>query len=165
MNRQHTREEYIELIDNIRRILPDCSISQDMMTGFCGETEEEHQETLSLIEYVKYDFGFMFAYSERPGTAAEKKMVDDIPLEVKKRRLAEVILLQQKYSLYNTEKFVGKTVEVLIEGSSKKSEAHWKGRNSQNATVVFPKGDEKIGDFVHIYIEDCTSATLLGKRA
>jgi len=165
MNRQHTREEYIELIDNIRRILPDCSISQDMMTGFCGETEEEHQETLSLIEYLKYDFGFMFAYSERPGTAAEKKMVDDIPLEVKKRRLAEVILLQQKYSLYNTEKFVGKTVEVLIEGSSKKSEAHWKGRNSQNATVVFPKGDEKIGDFVHIYIEDCTSATLLGKRA
>ncbi len=165
MNRQHTREEYMELVDNIRRILPDCSISQDIITGFCGETEEEHQETLSLIEYVKYDFGFMFAYSERPGTAAEKKMVDDIPLEVKKRRLAEVILLQQKYSLYNTEKFVGKTVEVLIEGSSKKSDAHWKGRNSQNATVVFPKGDEQIGDFVHIYIEDCTSATLLGKRA
>ena len=165
MNRQHTREEYMELVDNIRRILPDCSISQDIMTGFCGETEEEHQETLSLIEYVKYDFGFMFAYSERPGTAAEKKMADDIPLEVKKRRLAEVILLQQKYSLYNTEKFVGKTVEVLIEGSSKKSDAHWKGRNSQNATVVFPKGDEQIGDFVHIYIEDCTSATLLGKRA
>ena len=165
MNRQHTREEYMELVDNIRRILPDCSISQDIMTGFCGETEEEHQETLSLIEYVKYDFGFMFAYSERPGTAAEKKMADDIPLEVKKRRLAEVILLQQKYSLYNTEKFVGKTVEVLIEGSSKKSDAHWKGRNSQNATVVFPKGDEQIGDFEHIYIEDCTSATLLGKRA
>ncbi|MBI9040521.1 tRNA (N6-isopentenyl adenosine(37)-C2)-methylthiotransferase MiaB [Lutibacter sp.] len=164
MNRQHTREEYMELVDNIRRILPDCSISQDMMTGFCGETEEEHQETLSLIEYVKYDFGFMFAYSERPGTAAEKKMVDDIPLEVKKRRLAEIILLQQKYSLYNTQKFVGKTVEVLIEGSSKKSDAHWKGRNSQNATVVFPKGDEQIGDFVNIYIEDCTSATLLGKR-
>lgn len=165
MNRQHTREEYMELVDNIRRILPDCSISQDIITGFCGETEEEHQETLSLIEYVKYDFGFMFAYSERPGTAAEKKMADDIPLEVKKRRLAEVILLQQKYSLYNTEKFVGKTVEVLIEGSSKKSDAHWKGRNSQNATVVFPKGDEQIGDFVHVYIEDCTSATLLGKRA
>ena len=135
-----------------------------MMTGFCGETEEEHQETLSLIEYVKYDFGFMFAYSERPGTPAAKKMPDDIPLEIKKRRLAEIILLQQKYSLYNTEKMVGKTVEVLIDGSSKKSDKHWKGRNSENVTVVFPKGDEKVGDFVHVYVENCTSATLLGKK-
>ena len=163
MNRQHTREEYIELIDNIRKIIPDCGISQDMMTGFCGETEEEHQETLSLLEYVKYDFGFMFAYSERPGTLAEKKMEDDVPFEVKKRRLAEIILLQQKHSLYHTEQFVGKTVEVLIEGASKKSDKHWKGRNSQNAVVVFPKGDEKLGDLVNVYIEDCTSATLIGK--
>jgi len=164
MNRQHTREEYIELIDNIRKIIPDCGLSQDMMTGFCGETEEEHQETLSLLEYVKYDFGFMFAYSERPGTLAEKKMDDDVPFEVKKRRLAEIILLQQKHSLYHTQKFVGKTVEVLIEGSSKKSDSHWKGRNSQNAVIVFPKGDEKMGDLVNIFIEDCTSATLIGKR-
>ena len=164
MNRQHTREEYIALIDNIRKIIPDCGLSQDMMTGFCGETEEEHQETLSLLEYVKYDFGFMFAYSERPGTLAEKKMDDDVPFEVKKRRLAEIILLQQKHSLYHTEKFVGQTVEVLIEGSSKKSDSHWKGRNSQNAVVVFPKGDEKLGDLVNIYIENCTSATLIGKR-
>ncbi|MDO9274923.1 MAG: tRNA (N6-isopentenyl adenosine(37)-C2)-methylthiotransferase MiaB [Lutibacter sp.] len=164
MNRQHTREEYIELIDNIRKIIPDCGLSQDMMTGFCGETEEEHQETLSLLEYVKYDFGFMFAYSERPGTLAEKKMEDDVPFEVKKRRLAEIILLQQKHSLYHTEQFVGKTVEVLIEGSSKKSNSHWKGRNSQNAVVVFPKGNEKLGDLVNIYVEDCTSATLIGKR-
>ena len=164
MNRQHTREEYMELIDNIRKIIPDCGLSQDMMTGFCGETEEEHQETLSLLEYVKYDFGFMFAYSERPGTLAEKKMEDDIPFEVKKRRLAEIILLQQKHSLFHTEQFVGKTVEVLIEGASKKSETHWKGRNSQNAVVVFPKGDEKLGDLVNVYIEDCTSATLIGKR-
>ena len=164
MNRQHTREEYIELIDNIRKIIPDCGISQDMMTGFCGETEEEHQETLSLLEYVKYDFGFMFAYSERPGTLAEKKMEDNVPFEVKKRRLAEIILLQQKHSLYHTEQFVGKTVEVLIEGASKKSDTHWKGRNSQNAVVVFPKGDEKLGDFVKVYIENCTSATLIGKR-
>lgn len=164
MNRQHTREEYLELIDNIRKIIPDCGLSQDMMTGFCGETEEEHQETLSLLEYVKYDFGFMFAYSERPGTLAEKKMEDDVPFEVKKRRLAEIILLQQKHSLYHTEQFVGKTVEVLIEGSSKKSNSHWKGRNSQNAVVVFPKGDEKLGDLVNIYVEDCTSATLIGKR-
>jgi tRNA-2-methylthio-N6-dimethylallyladenosine synthase len=164
MNRQHTREEYIELIDNIRKIIPDCGISQDMMTGFCGETEEEHQETLSLLEYVKYDFGFMFAYSERPGTLAEKKMDDDVPFEVKKRRLAEIILLQQKHSLYHTQKFVGQTVEVLIEGSSKKSDSHWKGRNSQNAVIVFPKGDEKLGDLVNIFIENCTSATLIGKR-
>ncbi|MDO9595302.1 MAG: tRNA (N6-isopentenyl adenosine(37)-C2)-methylthiotransferase MiaB [Lutibacter sp.] len=164
MNRQHTREEYIELIDNIRKIIPDCGLSQDMMTGFCGETEEEHQETLSLLEYVKYDFGFMFAYSERPGTLAEKKMDDDVPFEVKKRRLAEIILLQQKHSLYHTQKFVGQTVEVLIEGSSKKSDSHWKGRNSQNAVIVFPKGDEKLGDLVNIFIEDCTSATLIGKR-
>jgi len=164
MNRQHTREEYIALIDNIRKIIPDCGLSQDMMTGFCGETEEEHQETLSLLEYVKYDFGFMFAYSERPGTLAEKKMEDDVPFEVKKRRLAEIILLQQKHSLYHTLQFVGKTVEVLIEGSSKKSDSHWKGRNSQNAVIVFPKGGEKLGDFVNVYIEDCTSATLIGKR-
>ena len=164
MNRQHTREEYLELIDNIRKIIPDCGISQDMMTGFCGETEEEHQETLSLLEYVKYDFGFMFAYSERPGTLAEKKMEDDVPFEVKKRRLAEIILLQQKHSLHHTEQFVGKTVEVLIEGASKKSDTHWKGRNSQNAVVVFPKGDEKLGDFVNVYIENCTSATLIGKK-
>lgn len=164
MNRQHTREEYLELIDNIRKIIPDCGLSQDMMTGFCGETEEEHQETLSLLEYVKYDFGFMFAYSERPGTLAEKKMEDDVPFEVKKRRLAEIILLQQKHSLYHTKQFVGKTVEVLIEGASKKSDKHWKGRNSQNAVVVFPKGDEKLGDLVNVYIEDCTSATLIGKR-
>ncbi len=164
MNRQHTREEYIELIDNIRKIIPDCGLSQDMMTGFCGETEEEHQETLSLLEYVKYDFGFMFAYSERPGTLAEKKMDDDVPFDVKKRRLAEIILLQQKHSLYHTQKFVGQTVEVLIEGSSKKSDSHWKGRNSQNAVIVFPKGDEKLGDLVNIFIEDCTSATLIGKR-
>ncbi|MDV7187068.1 tRNA (N6-isopentenyl adenosine(37)-C2)-methylthiotransferase MiaB [Lutibacter sp. TH_r2] len=164
MNRQHTREEYIELIDNIRKILPDCSISQDMITGFCGETEEEHKDTLSLMEYVKYDFGFMFAYSERPGTPAEKRMADDVPNDVKKRRLNEIIQLQRKHGLKILEEFIGKTVEVLIEGSSKKSDAHWKGRNSQNAMVVFPKGDEKIGDFVNIYIEDCTSATLLGKR-
>jgi tRNA-2-methylthio-N6-dimethylallyladenosine synthase len=164
MNRQHTREEYMELIDNIKKIIPDCALSQDMMTGFCGETEEEHQDTISLLEYVKYDFGFMFAYSNRPGTPAAKKMDDDVPLAVKKRRLAEIILIQQKHSLFHLEQFVGKTVEILIEGTSKKSKAHWKGRNSQNAVAVFPKRNEKIGDFVTIYIEDCTSATLLGKR-
>ncbi len=164
MNRQHTREEYLDLIDNIQKIIPDCALSQDMIAGFCSETEEEHQDTLSLMNTVKYDFGFMFAYSERPGTPASKKMEDDVPNHIKKRRLNEIIQLQQKHGLYRMQQFVGKTVEVLIEGSSKKSDAHWKGRNSQNAVVVFPKGTGKIGDFVNVQIENCTSATLIGKR-
>lgn len=165
MNRQHTREEYLTLIDTIRAIIPDCAISQDMIAGFCGETEAEHQETLSLMDYVQYDFGFMFAYSERPGTPAAKRMPDDVPENVKKRRLNEIIAKQQEHSLYRMEQFVGKTVEVLIEGNSKKSDAHWMGRNSQNAVVVFPKtGTENIGDFVWVTINECTSATLLGVR-
>ena len=164
MNRQHTREEYITLVDNINKIIPECSLSQDMITGFCGETEEEHKDTLSLMEYVKYDFGFMFAYSERPGTPAEKRMEDDVPNEIKKRRLNEIIQLQRQHSAFRMQQFVGKTVEVLIEGSSKKSDAHWKGRNSQNAVVIFPKTSEKIGDFVNIKVDDCTSATLFGSK-
>ena len=164
MNRQHTREEYMELIDNIRSIIPDCAISQDMIAGFCGETEQDHQDTLSLMEYVKYDFGFMFAYSERPGTPAAKRMEDDVPLEVKKRRLSEIIQLQQKHGMHRMKQFVGKTVEILIEGNSKKSDQHWMGRNTQNAVAVFPKGDEKIGDLVQVRIDDCTSATLIGTR-
>ena len=164
MNRQHTREEYMVLIDNVKKIIPNCAISQDMITGLCEETEEDHKETLSLMEYVKYDFGFMFAYSERPGTPAAKKMKDDVPLEIKKRRLTEIINLQQKHGLYRMQQFVGKTVEVLIEGNSKKSDLHWMGRNSQNAVVVFEKGNESKGDFVQVKIDDCTSATLLGTR-
>ena len=164
MNRQHTREEYLELVDNIRKIIPECAISQDMITGFCGETEEDHKETLSLMDYVKYDFGFMFAYSERPGTLAAKKMEDDVPMEVKKRRLSEIINLQQSHGLMRMKEFVGKTVDILIEGDSKKSSAHWMGRNSQNAVAVFPKGDEKTGDIVSVHIEDCTSATLIGTK-
>ncbi|PID67952.1 MAG: tRNA (N6-isopentenyl adenosine(37)-C2)-methylthiotransferase MiaB [Flavobacteriia bacterium] len=163
MNRKHTREEYMALIDNIRRILPDCAISQDMIAGFCGETEEEHAETLSLMDYVKYDFGFMFAYSKRPGTPAEKRMEDDVPLATKKRRLNEIIQKQQEHGLYRMQQFIGKTVEVLIEGNSKKSDKHWMGRNSQNAVVVFPKtGQETVGDFVKVKVEECTSATLIG---
>ena len=165
MNRQHTREEYIALIDNVRKIIPDCAISQDMITGFCGETEEDHKETLSLMEYVKYDFGFMFAYSERPGTLAAKKMEDDVPMEIKKRRLSEIINLQQKHGLFHMKQFVGETVEILIEGDSKKSSDQWMGRNSQNAVAVFPKENEQIGDIVMVYIDDCTSATLIGRRA
>lgn len=163
MNRQHTREEYFEMIDNIRKIIPDCAISQDMITGFPTETEEDHQDTLSLMEYVKYDFGFMFAYSERPGTLAERKMEDDIPLETKKRRLQEIINLQQQHSLYRTQEHLGKIEEVLIEKLSKKSDAHWSGRNSQNTVVVFPKENYKPGDFVNVKITDCTSTTLIGK--
>lgn len=163
MNRLHTREEYFEMIDNIRKIIPDCAISQDMITGFPTETEEDHQDTLSLMEYVKYDFGFMFAYSERPGTMAERKMEDDIPEATKKRRLSEIIEVQQKHSHYRTRQHLGKTQEILIEGTSKKSDAHWMGRNSQNTVAVFPKEHYKVGDFVNVKINKCTTATLIGE--
>ncbi|MGC6526194.1 MAG: tRNA (N6-isopentenyl adenosine(37)-C2)-methylthiotransferase MiaB [Flavobacteriaceae bacterium] len=163
MNRQHTREEYFELIDNIKTLLPDCSISHDIICGFPTETEEDHKDTLSLMEYVKYSFGYMFAYSERPGTLAERKMEDDIPEEVKKRRLSEVVELQQKHSLYRSQEFLNQVTEVLIEKTSKKSDAEWSGRNPQNTTVVFPKENYKVGDFVMVKIDDCTSATLKGK--
>lgn len=163
MNRQHTREEYMALIDKIREIIPDCGISQDIIAGFPTETEEDHQDTLSLMEYVKYDFGFMFVYSERPGTLAERKMEDDVPMEVKKRRLTEIINLQQNHSAYRTKQFVGKTVEVLIEKESKKSDQHWSGRIPQNTVAVFPKEHYKPGDLVMVKIEECTSTTLIGK--
>ena len=163
MNRLHTREEYFELIDNIKRLIPDCGISQDMIAGFPTETEEDHKDTLSLMEYVQYDFGFMFAYSERPGTLAARKLADDIPMETKKRRLREIIELQQKHSLYRNQQHLGKVEEVLIEGNSKKSDHHWMGRNTQNTVVVFPKEDYQVGDFVDVKIKDCTSATLIGE--
>ena len=163
MNRLHTREEYFSLIDNIKKIIPDCGISHDIITGFPTETEEDHQDTISLMKYVKYDFGFMFAYSERPGTMAARKFEDDIPEETKKRRLSEIVALQQEHSKYRTEQFLGKTVEVLIEKASKKSDAHWSGRNTQSTVVVFPKENYKVGDFVNVKISDCTSATLIGE--
>ncbi|MGS4345522.1 tRNA (N6-isopentenyl adenosine(37)-C2)-methylthiotransferase MiaB [Myroides odoratus] len=163
MNRQHTREEYIELVNKIYALIPDISLSQDMITGFPTETEEDHQDTLSLMEHVRYDFGFMFAYSERPGTLAARKLEDDVPEETKKRRLSEIIAVQGKISLERTQRFVGQTVEVLIEKTSKRSDLEWSGRNSQNTTVVFPKENYKVGDFVQVFVEDCTSATLIGK--
>lgn len=163
MNRLHTREEYFTLIDNIKKLIPDCSISQDMITGFPTETEEDHRETLSLMEYVKYNFGYMFAYSERPGTLAERKLEDDIPEETKMRRLAEVVALQREHSLYKTREFLGKTVEVLIERESKKSNLEWSGRTEQNTVAVFPKEHYKVGDFVNVEILDCTSGTLKGR--
>ncbi len=165
MNRLHTRAEYIELIDNIRNIIPECAISHDIIVGFCDETEEDHQDTLSLMEYVRYNFGYMFAYSDRPGTLAHKKMEDNISDEVKKRRLQEIILLQGIHSKERLQEFIGKIVEVLIEKESKKSTEEWAGRNSQNSMVVFPKtGNETIGDFVQVKITQCTSATLIGER-
>jgi tRNA-2-methylthio-N6-dimethylallyladenosine synthase len=163
MNRQHTREEYMELVDKIKRIIPGCSISQDMISGFPTETEEDHQDTLSLMEYVEYDFGYMFAYSERPGTLAARKMEDDVPEEVKKRRLQEIVDLQQVLSEKRTKRFLGQTVEILIEKESKKSNQHWSGRNSENVVTVFPKGIYKEGDFVLVKVTDCTTATLIGE--
>jgi len=163
MNRQHTREEYMALIDKIKRIIPDCSISQDMIAGFPTETEEDHQDTLSLMEYVEYDFGYMFSYSERPGTLAARKMEDDVPEEVKKRRLQEIVDLQQIISEKRTKRFLGQTVEILIEKESKKSAQHWSGRNSENVVTVFPKGNYKVGDFVMVKVSDCTTATLIGE--
>ncbi|WP_027395006.1 tRNA (N6-isopentenyl adenosine(37)-C2)-methylthiotransferase MiaB [Aquimarina latercula] len=163
MNRLHTRQEYFELIDNIKRLIPDCAISQDIITGFPTETEEDHQDTLSLMEYVKYEYGFMFAYSERPGTLAGRKLEDDVPEATKKRRLNEIITAQRRHSTERHEAFLGKTMEILIEKESKKSNAHWSGRNTQNIVAVFPKGDYKIGDFVMVRIDECTSATLLGE--
>jgi len=163
MNRQHTREEYMDLVARIYKIIPEISLSQDMITGFPTETEEDHQDTLSLMEHIKYDFGYMFAYSERPGTMAARKMEDDVPEPVKKRRLQEIVDLQQRIAMERTKRFVGQTVEVLIEKTSKRSDEHWSGRNSQNTTVVFPKENYKVGDFVMVQVVDCTSATLIGE--
>ena len=163
MNRLHTREEYFEIIDNIKRSIPDCAISQDIIAGFPTETEEDHQDTLSLMDYVKYDFGYMFVYSERPGTMAGRKMEDDVPEAIKKRRLTEIVALQQQHSAYRTGQNLNKIVEVLIEKESKKSDQQWSGRTSQNCVAVFPKEHYKVGDFVMVEVENCTSATLIGK--
>lgn len=163
MNRTYDREWYLERINSIRRILGDeCGISHDMIAGFCTETEEEHQDSLSLLEYVRFDYGFMFAYSERPGTLAAKKFADDIPADVKQRRLAEIIALQQRISLERNEKLIGKVQKVLVEGTSKRSQDDFTGRNDQNKRVIFPRENFKIGDYVNVIITDCTAATLRG---
>ena len=162
MNRKHTVKEYRDLVDKIKTILPDCGISQDMITGFPDETEDDHLDTLKLMDYVKYDFGFMFKYSERPGTLAAKKFNDNIPEEIKQRRLSEIIDLQLKHSYQNLLKYRGKTVSVLIEKESKKSSEHWSGRNPQNIIVVFPKSNFRVGEYANIKILDNTSTTLIG---
>lgn len=163
MNRGYTREQYIDRIQSIRRLLPDCSISTDIITGFCSETEEDHQETLSLMEWTGYDYAYMFKYSERPGTMAARKYPDDIPEDVKSRRLTEIIDLQSKLSLESNKKDIGKSFEVLAESVSKRSDEHLSGRSSQNKVVIFPKENYKPGDTVRVLIQDCTGGTLLGK--
>ncbi len=164
MNRTYDRAWYINRVDAIRNILGDeCGISSDMIAGFCTETEAEHQDTLTLMDYVQYDFSYMFFYSERPGTLAAKKYADDIPLAVKKRRLNEIISKQQALSLARNKLDVGKTFEVLVEGYSKRSKEHLQGRNTANKVVVFPAGNHQPGDYVQVRIENCTAATLTGK--
>lgn len=164
MSRGYTREWYLDKIRSIRKILgEDCGISSDMIAGFCAETEEEHRETLSLMDFVEYDFAYMFMYSERPGTTAAKKFADDVPLESKKRRLDEIIRKQSELSLRRNQRDVGKEYKVLIEGLSRRSSDHLQGRNSANKVVIFPKENKKKGEYVHVRIEACTGATLLGK--
>lgn len=164
MNRTYDREWYLDRVRAIREILGDeCGISSDMIAGFCTETEEEHRDTLSLMDIVQYDFSYMFFYSERPGTLAAKKFVDDIPLDVKKRRLAEIIEKQTALSLQRNKLDVGKVQEILIEGTSKRSEVQLKGRNSANKVVIIPAGTHKKGDYVKVKITDCSAATLFGE--
>jgi tRNA-2-methylthio-N6-dimethylallyladenosine synthase len=164
MNRTYSREWYIGRVDAIRRIIGDeCGISSDFIAGFCTETEEEHRDTLSLLDYVHYDFAYMFSYSERPGTLAEKKYTDDVPEEIKKRRLSEIIDKQRKHSLKRNKLDLNKVHKVLIEGFSKRSDDFLQGRNSANKVVVFPKKNYSKGQYVNVLVNDCTGGTLIGE--
>ena len=160
MNRKYTREHYLERIASIRRILPDCAITTDVIAGFSGETDEDHAATMSLFREVRYDSAFMFQYSERPGTKASRHYPDDVPAAVKTARLSEIIALQNEISLENNSRCVGQCYEVLIEGPSKRSEAELMGRTSQNRTCVFPAGGHRPGEYVTVRVLSCTSATL-----
>jgi tRNA-2-methylthio-N6-dimethylallyladenosine synthase len=162
MNRTYSREWYISKVNRIKEILPDCGISTDMITGFCTETEEDHQESMSLMEYCKYDLAYMYFYSERPGTLAARRFKDDVPLAVKKRRLQEMVDLHRIHSHESMKRDVGKTCKVLIEGNSKKNENEFHGRNDQNKVIVFPKLNYKKGDYVMVKVHDCTPGTLIG---
>lgn len=165
MNRTYTREWYMGKVDRIKEIIPGCGISADIITGFCTEEESDHQDTLSIMEYAKYDYSYMFFYSERPGTLAQKRYKDDVPLDIKKRRLQEVVDLQNRLSLESNQRDIGKTFKILIEGDSKKSDKDWMGRSSEGKVFVFPKEnyDLKKGDYVMVNASDCTQGTLLGK--
>jgi tRNA-2-methylthio-N6-dimethylallyladenosine synthase len=163
MNREYSREWYLDRVNAIRTIIPECSLSTDMITGFCTETDEDHKESLSLMELAGFDFAYMFKYSERPGTKAARKYKDDVPENVKSERLSEMIAFQNKLSAKSKNQDIGKTFEVLIEGSSKRSKEFLSGRNSQNKVVVFPGTDHAKGQYVYVTIERCTSATLIGR--
>jgi tRNA-2-methylthio-N6-dimethylallyladenosine synthase len=163
MNRGYTREWYLDRIEAIHRIIPDCAISTDIITGFCGETDEEHRDTVSLMEKVQFDYAYMFKYSERPKTLAERKFEDDVPEEIKGKRLTEIIELQTAHSLAANERQVGTIQEVLVEGPSKRSELQFCGRNSRNSMVVFDRKQAEKGSYVQVKITGCTSATLFGE--
>jgi len=165
MNRTYTREWYMAKVDRIREIMPDCGISSDIIAGFCTEEEKDHLETLAVMEYSRYDMSYMFFYSERPGTLAQRRYTDDIPLDVKKRRLQEIVDLQGRLSFESNKRDLNKSFTVLIEGDSKKSDQDWMGRSSQNKVIVFPKEQYPLqkGDYVNVQVTDCTQATLLGK--
>jgi len=164
MNRTYSREWYISKVNRIKEIIPDCGLSTDMITGFCTESEEDHQQSLSLMEYCKYDLAYMYFYSERPGTLAARRFEDDIPEAIKKRRLQEMIDLHRIHSLQSMQRDVGKTVKVLVEGTSKKNENELYGRNDQNKVVVFPALAAKKGEYVFIKIISCTAGTLIGEQ-
>lgn len=164
MNRKYSREDYISKIEMIRKIIPDCAISTDIIAGFCSETNEDHLETLSLMEFGKFDFAYMFKYSERPNTFAANKLKDDVAEEVKSARLSEIIELQHKLSHESNKRDIGKIYEVLVEGVSKKSKERMYGRNAYNKVVVFPCSDKKAGDYAKVKIISCTSATLMGEE-
>ncbi|WP_254639948.1 tRNA (N6-isopentenyl adenosine(37)-C2)-methylthiotransferase MiaB [Chitinophaga sp. GbtcB8] len=163
MNRTYTREWYMKKVTRIREILPDCGLSTDIITGFCTETEEDHQDTMSMMEFAKYDLAYMFFYSERPGTLAARRYQDDVPEDVKKRRLAQVVELHRRQALESMQKDLGKTFKVLVEGTSKRSENDLFGRNDQNKVIVFPRGNYEKGQYVQVKVVDCTAATLIGK--
>jgi tRNA-2-methylthio-N6-dimethylallyladenosine synthase len=165
MNRSYTREWYMAKVERIREILPGCGISSDIIAGFCTETEEDHKDTIDIMEFARYDMSYMFFYSERPGTLAQRRYTDDIPLDIKKRRLQEIVEVQNHLSLESNQKDLGKIFKVLIEAESKKSDAHWMGRSGENKVIVFPTGTSnyKPGDYVHVKVSECTQATLLGE--
>lgn len=163
MNRTYSREWYLAKVDRIRELIPDCGISTDMITGFCTETEEDHQQSLSLFDYCKYDLAYLYYYSERPGTLAARRFEDDVPLDVKKRRLQELVDLYRQHSLRTMQKEVGKTFKILVEGFSKKSDEQLQGRTDQNKVVIFAKENFKKGDYVFVKINDCTAGTLFGE--
>jgi tRNA-2-methylthio-N6-dimethylallyladenosine synthase len=162
MNRGYTREWYLERMESIHRIMPDCATSTDIISGFCGETEAEHQDTLSLMEMMRYDMAYMFSYSERPRTLAQRKYENDVPEEVKKRRLQEIMAVQKVHAANRTKSYVGRTYRVLVEGTSKKKEDQFFGRTTYNTVVVFPKEEAQPGTYVNVHVHDCTPVTLIG---